>query len=85
MAEPAPVARLVATMRAATALPVTVKTRIGIDHQDNYDFLARFRGGGRPRLAAAASRSMPVRRGSVGSAPRKTAPSRPWTTPGSRA
>ncbi|WP_440995385.1 tRNA dihydrouridine(20/20a) synthase DusA [Arhodomonas sp. SL1] len=42
MAEPALVARLVATMRAATTLPVTVKTRVGIDHQDNYDFLARF-------------------------------------------
>ncbi|MQM37705.1 tRNA-dihydrouridine(20/20a) synthase [wastewater metagenome] len=42
MAEPALVAEMVAAMRAATRLPVTVKTRIGIDHQDSEAFLARF-------------------------------------------
>jgi tRNA-dihydrouridine synthase A len=42
MAHPALVADCIAAMRAATRLPVTVKTRIGIDHHDNYDFLARF-------------------------------------------
>ena len=29
-------------MQAAVALPVTVKTRIGIDRQDDYEFLHRF-------------------------------------------
>ena len=42
MAEPELVARCTAAMRAATALPVTVKTRIGIDDMDDYDTLARF-------------------------------------------
>jgi tRNA-dihydrouridine synthase A len=41
MAEPALVADCVAAMRRAVALPVTVKTRIGIDHQDDFDFLRR--------------------------------------------
>ena len=39
MAEPMLVAQCVAAMRAAVKVPVTVKTRIGIDHQDNLDFL----------------------------------------------
>ena len=42
MAEPDLVARCTAAMRAATALPVTVKTRIGIDEIDDYEHLGRF-------------------------------------------
>jgi tRNA-dihydrouridine synthase A len=42
MAEPELVARCVGAMRAAVGVPVTVKTRIGIDERDDYDFLARF-------------------------------------------
>lgn len=36
------VARCVAAMQAAVSIPVTVKTRIGIDDQDSYEFLCRF-------------------------------------------
>lgn len=42
MAEPALVADCVAAMGEATALPITVKTRIGIDARDSYAFLAQF-------------------------------------------
>lgn len=42
MAEPQRVAECVAAMKAVTALPVTVKSRIGIDDQDDYGFLFRF-------------------------------------------
>jgi tRNA-dihydrouridine synthase A len=42
MAEPARVADCIRSMRAATSLPVTVKTRIGIDDHDDYEFLADF-------------------------------------------
>lgn len=42
MAEPGRVADCVAAMRSACDLPVTVKTRIGIDGHDEYDFLRRF-------------------------------------------
>ncbi|MDN5862171.1 MAG: tRNA dihydrouridine(20/20a) synthase DusA [Salinisphaera sp.] len=42
MAEPQRVADCVAAMRSAATLPVTVKTRIGIDHQDDEAFLYRF-------------------------------------------
>jgi tRNA-dihydrouridine synthase A len=42
MAEPELVAELVAAMRAKTHLPVTVKTRIGIDDLDRYEHLTRF-------------------------------------------
>ncbi len=42
MAEPELVAELVGAMRASTRLPVTVKTRIGIDDLDGYEHLARF-------------------------------------------
>ena len=42
MAEPELVARSVRAMRAAVGIPVTVKTRIGIDDRDDYDFLRRF-------------------------------------------
>jgi tRNA-dihydrouridine synthase A len=41
MAEPDLVARCVAAMAGAVDLPVTVKTRIGIDDQDSYEFLTR--------------------------------------------
>ncbi len=50
MAEPDLVAECVAAMRAAVDLPVTVKTRIGIDNRDSYealtDFVDRVAGGG---------------------------------------
>ena len=42
MAEPELVAECVAAMRAAVRIPVTVKTRIGIDDLDSYEHLARF-------------------------------------------
>ena len=42
MAEPALVAECVAAMHEATPLPVTVKTRIGIDEHDSYEFLCAF-------------------------------------------
>ena len=42
MAEPDVVAECVAAMRATMNLPVTVKTRIGIDGRDSYEELADF-------------------------------------------
>jgi tRNA-dihydrouridine synthase A len=42
MAEPALVAECVAAMVQAVRLPVTVKTRIGIDQQDSYAALSHF-------------------------------------------
>lgn len=42
MAEPDLVARCVSAMASACQVPVTVKTRIGIDDQDDYLFLHRF-------------------------------------------
>ena len=42
MAEPELVARCVAAMRERVSVPVTVKTRIGIDHQDTAEFLRHF-------------------------------------------
>lgn len=42
MAEPELVARGVEAIKKATHLPVTVKTRLGIDHQDSYEFLHQF-------------------------------------------
>jgi tRNA-dihydrouridine synthase A len=44
MAEPALVAECVAAMRAVVDMPVTVKTRIGIDGRDSYEELADFVG-----------------------------------------
>ena len=44
MAEPDLVAECIGAMRAATTLPITVKTRIGIDDHDSYAELARFIG-----------------------------------------
>jgi len=50
MAEPALVGECVAAMRAAVDVPVTVKTRIGIDDRDSYEelveFIARLRDAG---------------------------------------
>ncbi|MFP6749352.1 MAG: tRNA dihydrouridine(20/20a) synthase DusA [Alphaproteobacteria bacterium] len=42
MAEPDVVAASVRAMRAVTDLPITVKSRIGIDDQDSYGFLRGF-------------------------------------------
>lgn len=42
MAEPDLVADCVASMQAAVNIPVTVKTRIGIDQQDSYEELTNF-------------------------------------------
>jgi tRNA-dihydrouridine synthase A len=42
MATPELVAECVTAMRAACDVPVTVKTRIGIDDEDSYEFLQRF-------------------------------------------
>lgn len=42
MASPELVAECVAAMRAEVAIPVTVKSRIGIDDLDSYDFLCAF-------------------------------------------
>ncbi len=42
MAEPELVADCVKAMKDAVSIPVTVKTRIGIDEQDSYEFLTRF-------------------------------------------
>jgi tRNA-dihydrouridine synthase A len=42
MATPDTVAGCVRAMRTATDVPVTIKTRIGIDDQDSYEFLLRF-------------------------------------------
>lgn len=44
MAEPTLVAQCVAAMREVVDVPVTVKTRIGIDEQDSYQFLVDFVG-----------------------------------------
>jgi tRNA-dihydrouridine synthase A len=42
MAKPDLVAQCVDAMCQAVDIPVTVKTRVGIDHQDSYPFLKRF-------------------------------------------
>lgn len=42
MARPAVVADCIAAMRKVVDVPVTVKTRIGIDDQDDYGFLRQF-------------------------------------------
>ncbi len=42
MAEPQHVAECIKAMKQAVNIPVTAKTRIGIDHQDSYDFFAAF-------------------------------------------
>jgi tRNA-dihydrouridine synthase A len=44
MNSPELVARCVAAMRSVTRLPVTVKTRIGVDERDDYGFLRDFVG-----------------------------------------
>ena len=42
MAEPELVAQCVSDMQAAVDIPITVKSRIGIDDQDSYEFLYTF-------------------------------------------
>jgi len=42
MAEPETVAECLKAMQAETAIPITVKTRIGIDDDDNDEFLRQF-------------------------------------------
>lgn len=42
MNEPAQVVACIKAMRAATRIPVTAKVRIGIDHQDSYEFFSAF-------------------------------------------
>ena len=42
MAKPGLVAECIRAMRQAVRIPVTVKTRIGIDDRDDYDFLRTF-------------------------------------------
>jgi len=42
MADPNLVAECVAAMQARVEIPVTVKTRLGIDEQDSYEFLSQF-------------------------------------------
>lgn len=42
MADPENVARCISAMKNAVSIPVTAKTRIGIDSQDSYDFFAAF-------------------------------------------
>ena len=42
MAKPELVARCFDAMQSAVGVPVTVKTRIGIDHEESYAFLRRF-------------------------------------------
>ncbi|MGB5344961.1 MAG: tRNA dihydrouridine(20/20a) synthase DusA, partial [Woeseia sp.] len=42
MADPDRVARCVAAMRKSVTVPVTVKTRIGIDEHDSFDYLENF-------------------------------------------
>jgi tRNA-dihydrouridine synthase A len=42
MLDPARVAACVAAMRAAVDVPVTVKTRLGVDEHDSYEFLTAF-------------------------------------------
>ena len=42
MAEPRLVAECVVAMKQATDIPITVKTRLGIDEQDGYEFVREF-------------------------------------------
>ena len=42
MAEPKQVAECIAAMKDAVTIPITAKTRIGIDTQDSYEFFAAF-------------------------------------------
>jgi tRNA-dihydrouridine synthase A len=42
MSSPGKVAECVEAMRAAVDIPVTIKSRIGVDDQDSYDFLRNF-------------------------------------------
>ena len=56
MAEPERVAECLSAMSSAVELPVTVKTRLGIDDQDSYEFLHGFVGA----VAAAGCRTVVI-------------------------
>ena len=81
MAEPALVGDCVAAMKAAVAIPVTVKCRIGIDDQDTEPALELLLRRSRAR-APTRSSSMPARPGSKASRRRKTAKCRRSITSG---
>ncbi len=42
MLDPERVAECIAAMRAAVSIPVTIKTRLGVDQEESYAFLCRF-------------------------------------------
>lgn len=42
MKEPEQVARIIRTLKQHLSIPITAKTRIGIDHQDDYEFFSNF-------------------------------------------
>jgi len=42
MREPAKVIQCIQSIKEAVSIPVTAKTRIGIDHQDSYEFFSSF-------------------------------------------
>jgi tRNA-dihydrouridine synthase A len=42
MKEPVLAAKCIEAMKNAVSIPVTAKTRIGVDHEDSYDFFASF-------------------------------------------
>lgn len=42
MAEPDQVSKCIQAMKASVSIPVTAKTRIGIDNQDSYEFFSSF-------------------------------------------
>lgn len=44
MKEPAHVANCIQAMKQAVRIPITAKTRIGIDHDDSYSFFEKFAG-----------------------------------------
>ncbi len=56
MREPGLVAACVSAMREAVEVPVTVKTRLGVDYDDSYDFVCEFVG----RVAEAGCRTFVV-------------------------
>lgn len=73
------VADCIKAMRDVVSIPVTVKTRIGIDDQDSYAFLCDFIKPSPGAASATCSPSTRARHGSPASA-RRTAKCRLWTT-----
>lgn len=80
MAEPDLVAECVAAMREVVDVPVTVKTRIGIDDQDSYEFLTDFVSIVSEKGAVSSLLFMHVKLGLVVLAQKKTERSRHWIT-----